>query len=396
MPFATAATTGWKDVPAGGELLFWAAYHALGGGRGLLALQVLAAAIAFGALARGLGREASTGSALVVCRDHPRRRPARGAARGSLDVLARPLSGAPRAPPGRGARAEPPDLARGAARSRCGATSTGARSRAGRSLPATSSSSSAAGGRPGRSSLLAGRHGRARRQCRALAHADLLPACLRKRPRAKDGSGLWSPLHLDFVGVLLLVALAALAALVVARGASGRGSGSSSRWPGSPPATVHVERSGDWLLFVAAYPAARALRLGAPTAEAAALAGARSRLHPAQPASRSDPRAVAADRQARRADRPAASRRCRARAAGRDRRRAGLGRRSDRRVPAGPISVSTWTGSRASRKGRAAVDHAGYVLVQTDSPAGRVAAADPRLGASPMPGTAALYRVRPA
>ena len=37
IPFATAASGGWHDVPALGQLVFWAGYHALGGIRGLIA-----------------------------------------------------------------------------------------------------------------------------------------------------------------------------------------------------------------------------------------------------------------------------------------------------------------------------------------------------------------------
>src|SRR5579862_2600941 len=55
---ATAPSSGWSDVPALAQLAFWAAYHALGGDRGLVALQVVAAAVGFWALARGLVREA--------------------------------------------------------------------------------------------------------------------------------------------------------------------------------------------------------------------------------------------------------------------------------------------------------------------------------------------------
>ena len=41
--FASALTAGWHDVPAVGQLVVWAVYDALGGERGLLAGQVLAA-----------------------------------------------------------------------------------------------------------------------------------------------------------------------------------------------------------------------------------------------------------------------------------------------------------------------------------------------------------------
>jgi hypothetical protein len=66
IPNAAAPSSGWHDVPALGQLAFWAFYRALGGDRGLLALQVAAAAIGFWALARGLVREAAGGTVLAV------------------------------------------------------------------------------------------------------------------------------------------------------------------------------------------------------------------------------------------------------------------------------------------------------------------------------------------
>src|ERR1700692_86695 len=54
IPFATAPTHGWHDVPAGAELVFWTLYRALGGVRGLVVAQAAAAAVGFGALAAGL------------------------------------------------------------------------------------------------------------------------------------------------------------------------------------------------------------------------------------------------------------------------------------------------------------------------------------------------------
>ena len=66
IPWATAPTSGWHDVPALGQLMFYAADRALGGYRGLLVAQALAAAIGFGALARGLAREAPAGAVVAV------------------------------------------------------------------------------------------------------------------------------------------------------------------------------------------------------------------------------------------------------------------------------------------------------------------------------------------
>ena len=56
LPFASAPTHGWHDVPALAELISWSAYVALGD-RGLVFLQVLAVACGWTMLARGLLRQ---------------------------------------------------------------------------------------------------------------------------------------------------------------------------------------------------------------------------------------------------------------------------------------------------------------------------------------------------
>ena len=66
IPSAVAPTTGWHDVIAGGQLVVWAAYRILGGDRGLMALQVLGAAAGFGLLALGLRRQSTAGATLAV------------------------------------------------------------------------------------------------------------------------------------------------------------------------------------------------------------------------------------------------------------------------------------------------------------------------------------------
>lgn len=66
VPAAAAPTAGWHDALAGAQLLLWAVYHQLGG-RGLVGLQALAAAVGFGATAVGVRRQSTAGSALLVC-----------------------------------------------------------------------------------------------------------------------------------------------------------------------------------------------------------------------------------------------------------------------------------------------------------------------------------------
>jgi len=62
---ATAPSSGWHDVLAGAQLVVYGAYHGLGG-RGLVLLQMLGAVAGFGLLAEGLRRQASSGAALLV------------------------------------------------------------------------------------------------------------------------------------------------------------------------------------------------------------------------------------------------------------------------------------------------------------------------------------------
>src|SRR5436309_993934 len=63
---AAAPTGGWHDVPAGAEVVFWALYRLLGGLRGLVVAQSVAAAVAFAALAIGLRRQDRDGAAVAI------------------------------------------------------------------------------------------------------------------------------------------------------------------------------------------------------------------------------------------------------------------------------------------------------------------------------------------
>lgn len=66
VPAAAAPTAGWHDALAGAQLVVWTVYHHLGG-RGFVALQALAAAVGFGATAFGVRRRSTAGAALLVC-----------------------------------------------------------------------------------------------------------------------------------------------------------------------------------------------------------------------------------------------------------------------------------------------------------------------------------------
>ena len=391
VPFATAASSGWRDVPAGGELIFWAAYHALGEGRGLLALQALAAAIAFGALAHGLGREASSGSALAVCGiTLAGSLPAvllAGASTFSLalfPVLLALLEGESRAP-SRRIWLVVPLLAlwgnlHGGVLSGWALLACFLLFELGPRRPAQAASLLVA------ATVALG------------ANAELwhTPSYYRRvfaSVPARDGIALWSPLHLDFVGVLLLVALAVLAGLAVVRHVRPR------LWElvaliGLAAGTIHVERSGDWLLFVAAYPAVRALRLGAPRPRLLIVASAALAVF-AVFSLLSDPIPAPSERiaaLAARTGRPLLADAVLGQLAAIDGGRVWVDDPIDAFRPADQRLYLDWI--QGKPEGRPAVDHASYVLVQTDSPAGKRAATDKRLRRIAHAGTAALYRVR--
>src|SRR5437868_5968291 len=77
---------------------------------------------------------------------------------------------------------------------------------------------------------------------------------------AREGQGLWAPLEATPFDLVLVAAALLLVALAIRR---------VQRWEAVAilllaAGTVHVARTGTFLLFVAAYPAARAMRVRAP------------------------------------------------------------------------------------------------------------------------------------
>ena len=158
----------------------------------------------------------------------------------------------------------------------------------------------------------------------ALWHTPRYYATVLHNEAAKQGSGLWAPLGKGPFDLLLLFAAGTLVALSLTGGARVR------LWEGVALAglaaeTVHVGRTGPWLLFLAAYPAARSLWIGGPRPRLLALAGAVLTLASvALLVKGRQPRIVLAGAAcgARRKARP---RRCTARPAGCTRRRAGVG-----------------------------------------------------------------------
>jgi hypothetical protein len=388
--FATAPSHGWHDVPALAELLFWAAYHVFGGARGLVLVQVVAVAVAFGALARGLKRESTVGSAVLV----------------STIVLL----GAPAA---------------------VLVTSVGALS-----LPFFSL-------------LLALLHSETRSPSRRIwwavplvalwgnLHGGVLAgigllACylvvarLRREPLvalgvllgaglalfanptvwhtpayyggvlhsevARRGVQLWAPLGFGVIDVLLIAATVVLGVMVITRPRL-------HLWEavalaGLTAGTVHVSRNGVWLLFVAAYPAARALRVRGPRPPAYVVAAAALALAAAALVVRGphDPAANAVARTAAATGQPVLAEGILGQQVVLAGGRVWLDNPIDAFTRADQALYLDWLDGRPA--GDAAVSHARYVLVAPASPAGRRAAADRRLVRIAANANASLYRVR--
>ena len=391
IPFAAAVTAGWHDVPAGAELVLWSLYHALGGYRGLFVAQVAAAAAGFGALAAGLRAEATEATVLVVSAI---------VLLGSLPaVVVVGVSGA--------SLAFFPLLAWVLERD--------ARTADGRvwlAVPLLAVWGNLHGGVLAGWALLAcyavlGRARRGAGEALALVAAATLalflnPALWRTPSYyrhvfgsevARRGTDLWSPLGTGGFDVLLVAAAAALMALALLRGVRMR-LWEAAALLGLAAATVHVARTGVFLLFLAAYPAARGLRLralqpGLLRAAAAAFAAgavfsvAFGRHAPGS----SELAAVAARTRAPVLATPVLGQQV-AEAGG----RVWVGnpidafRRGDQRL------YLDWTSGRSG--GADAVRHAAYVLVARGSAAGAAAAADARLSLVRQDAAALLYRVR--
>jgi hypothetical protein len=391
IPYATAPPSGWHDVPALGHLIFWAAYHTLGGERGLVVLQTLAAAVGIGALARGVGQHSSAGAAgfvsiLVIIGSLP----AIAVTNVSLFSLALfPIL--------------------------LGLLEAQSVVRSGHiwlAVPLLAVWGNLHGAVLVGWGLLACYLVLARWRHRPIETSAILAtaalaifanAAHREAPHyywsvfhneaARQGVGLWSHLSASAFDVLLVVVFAAFAAIAVRR------RGSCRLWEivaiaGLAASTVDVARNGVWLLMVAAYPAARALSFRGPRPRLlAVVAGAvtvavfvglfRS---PPDPGSRRLARVAARSGAAVLAE-PVLGQQV-VLAGGRvwvdnplDAFRA-----ADQR-----LYVDWFSGRRA---GADAVRHADLVLVRRRSAAGRVAARDRRLVLLSSRGGAALYRVR--
>ena len=375
IPYATAPTSGWHDVPALGQLVLWALYHAFGGVRGLVVAQAVAVAIAFGSLAYGLRRESALLVSAIVLAGALPAVVVTNTQLFSLALFAllllvlqsrRPLW-----------VSVPLILVWGNLH---GEVLTGWALLAcyvvferRRAWPVLVAATVALGLTP------------------ALWHTPSYYLGVFQSEVAHTGEGLWAPLGLGPFDVLLMVAVSLLA--VALRG------GRVRLWEavalvGLGAATVHVARNGVSLLFVAAYPAARALSLRSPSPRLLACAGAilatAAVVSLARgPVTLGSPQLA---RDAARTGRPVLA-------------DAYLGqqvvlaggrvwvenpidafRRPDQRL------YLDWLAGRPS--GNAAVEHARYVLVQAASAAGKRAAGDARLAVVEKTPAAVLYRVK--
>jgi hypothetical protein len=388
VPWATAPTSGWHDVPALGQLVFYLADRALGGYRGLVVAQALAAAVGFGALARGLTREAPAGAVVAV----------------STLVLAGSLTAVVVVNDSLYSLALFPVLL-----ALLEAESRHPGRRVWLAVPLIALWGNLHGEVLAGWALLACYLllGRARREpwtaAGVLGGATLalfLDPVLLSTPDyyrgvfasapAKRAIGLWEPLHLGGIDLLAIGAAIALLALAVAAFRRIR-LWEVAALAGLTLASIEVARSATWLLFVAAYPAARALGFGVPVraVRTAAIVFA----------------AVAVVLLVRGPRDPGSER------------LATLAARTGKPVLAGAVlgqqvalaGGRVWVDNpidafrsrdqnlyldwlEGQTDGSAAIDHAAYVLVARGTAAGALAAKDARLRAIATSGNAVLYR----
>ncbi len=260
IPFATAASSGWHDVPAAAQLVFWALYHALGGARGLVVAQVLAAAIGFGALAWGMRRESSSGTTLAVCGIVlVGALPATAVTDVSLFSLAffplllALLESEFDSPSARVWLAVPllavwgnlhGGVLAGWALLGCYLIFGRARRAPGTAVGVLAAGTAALFLTP------------------ALWHTPSYYRGVLHSAPARTGQGLWTPLGFGGFSLVLLAAIVALAACATAAGWRRIRLWEVVALAGLALETIQVARTGVWLLFVLACPAARGLRLG--------------------------------------------------------------------------------------------------------------------------------------
>ena len=391
VPYATAQSHDWHDVPALAELVFWAAFHAFGGARGLVVVQVIAVAVAFAALARGLQRESTVGSAIVVSTIVLLGAPA-AVLITSVGALSLPffslllvlLHAETRSPSRRIWWAVPivafwgnlhGGVLAGLGLLACYLVVARARREPLVALGVLAGAGLALFANP------------------TLWHTPAYYGGVLHSEVARRGAELWAPLGFGIIDLLLIAAAVVLGAAALSRPRR------LHLWEavalvGLVAGTVHVSRNGVFLLFVAAYPAVRALRVGGPqprvyVAAAAILAVAALALvvrGPHDPGASGVARAAAATREPVLAEGILGQQVVLAGG------RVWLDNPIDAFTRADQALYLDWLDGRPA--GDAAVNHARYVLVAPSSPAGRRASSNVRLVRVAVTASAALYRVR--
>ncbi len=204
---------------------------------------------------------------------------------------------------------------------------------------------------------------------------------------------MWAPLGTGLLDILLIVAAAILALAALS------GDRRFKLWEalaalGLAAATVHVARTGIWLLFLLAYPAARGLALREPGRRVLIVAGIALAVAlvsalvagPGDPGSRPLAALAAQSEEPVLADAVLGQQVVLAGGTVWVENPIDAFRRGDQRL------YLDWLAGKPS--GAGAVSHVGLVLVEASSPAGKRAVHDPRLERVDMHGTAILYRVR--
>jgi hypothetical protein len=226
-----------------------------------------------------------------------------------------------------------------------------------------------------------------------LWHTPRYYAAVSENEAARMGVGLWAPLGVGLFDVLFVIAALALLVIAVWPGTRRWHAWEAVAVVGLAAASVHAGRLGTWLLFVAAYPATRSLRLRRPStitvlvpAALALLVVAGVAHTPFDAGSRALADVAARSGSPVLAEPVAAEQVAVAGGTVWVANPLEAFRHPDQRI------YLDWAAGKA--RGSAAVQHARLVLVRRDSAAGRAAARDSRLVALRRTGNAVLYRVR--
>lgn len=386
LPFATADTAGWQNVPALAEVMLRVLWRAFGE-RGLVAVQVAAAAGAFAVLAGSLRRESRSPAAraavalLVLSCCLPALLVVRN---GLFSLLLAPVL-----------------LALLESESRLPSR------RIWLAVPLLALWSNLHGGALLGYGILAVYVVLARRRVgAAVLCAGALALCatpvlwrtpeyylgVSRNEAARRGVGLWAPPGTGVLDLLLVVAALALVTIAVVSPRRSWRAWEIVSVAGLAVGTVHSARLGMWLAFVAAFPAARALELRRPLA-----------LHGAVPALLAvlvlaglvrtpyDAGSAELAREAARTGQPVLAESVAAEQVALAGGKVWVADPLDAFRRADQALYLDWLAG--SRRGGAAVEHAALVLVRRGSPAGVAAAADKRLVRLDANARGVLYRV---